>query len=493
MNTHPAFRHALIALSHPVSVAAIVIVLLNDHWWRRVAPSWFTGKIGDFAWLIFAPFLLAVLLAWLMPRREKLVGHVAIVGVGLIFGLAKSVPAFHALTIGVLEFLTGWPNILRLDPADLFALPALLLAWWIWEDSAARSVQLPNRGWVLLPLAVLATMADSPAPDFGICDFKIAGSDITTRQFTSQDGGLTWQGNSGGYGHFCQLRKSQWQLIDPTDEQIRYRFTPGVSVERSSDSGQSWSKELDLTGDDARVSYTGQTSQLFYSQPTGPIDAVIHQPTGNLVAAMGYEGALVRTPNGVWHWVAVGEYHVPDLTRVDNVVALLAGELLYALVLFALTLGTLARRVFIANPRRARMRQTLRIVLVGIAWLGWIMAVVLFPPAKASGYLGKNSAVMAAMAVALFAVPMMLGQVNALIRSNRRALRPTVLVAILISALYLLPYVVWSQGGIPFYTTAALYALVLVAMTLIAGRLYLRRFLDELSTQMNDTHVPTSP
>ena len=131
MRNNPAFRRALLALSHPVSILGVIVVLLNDHWWRHAAPSWFTGKIGDFAWLIFAPFLLAAILAWLFPRREKFVGYAAIIGVGLIFGLAKTVPAFHALTIDVLEFLTGWPNVLRMDPTDLLALPALLIAWWI--------------------------------------------------------------------------------------------------------------------------------------------------------------------------------------------------------------------------------------------------------------------------------------------------------------------------------------------------------------------------
>ncbi len=543
MSPNHTFRRALLSLSHPLSIGAIVLLLFNDHIWRRVAPSWITGKIGDFAWLIFAPFLLAAILAWLIPfrvhRRDEWIGHASIIITGLIFGLAKTVPAFHTMTINVLEFLTGWPNILRMDPTDLIALPALSIAWWIWEQSAARSIRLPDRGWVLLPLAVLATMADSPAPDYGICGFKVAGSAITVRQFTSQDGGLTWQGNNGGYGNFCQAKGPQWQLIDPLDERIRYRFTSGVSIERSSDGGQSWAKEIDLSGDDARASYIEKTDQLFYSQSAGPVDAVIQQPTGNIVVAMGYEGALVRTPDGVWHWVAIGAYHVPDLHRVDNVVVLLSGELLYALALLALALGTLARRTsavqvrdviamvalalgwaalvpifvlegnvnvmlsvlmsgllliglsawthraFITNPRRARMRETLRIVLVGIAWLGWIMAVVLFPPAQASGY-SSAIPVMATLAVALFAVPMMLGQLSVLIGSNRRALMPTVLVAVLASVLYMLPYIVWSQGGIPFYGTAMLYALALVAGTLIAGRLYLRRFLNEPSTLITD-------
>ncbi len=66
--TNIAFRRALITLSHPASIAALIMVLLNDHGWRRVAPSWFTGKIGDLAWLIGAPFLLAAAQAWL-PKR----------------------------------------------------------------------------------------------------------------------------------------------------------------------------------------------------------------------------------------------------------------------------------------------------------------------------------------------------------------------------------------------------------------------------------------
>jgi hypothetical protein len=54
MRANLVFRHAVISLSHPVSIGAIMLLLFNDHIWRRVALSWITGKIGDFAWLIFA-------------------------------------------------------------------------------------------------------------------------------------------------------------------------------------------------------------------------------------------------------------------------------------------------------------------------------------------------------------------------------------------------------------------------------------------------------
>jgi hypothetical protein len=488
---NPAFQRALNSLSHPVSIIALVVLLLNDHLWRRIAPSWFTGKIGDFAWLIFAPFLVAAILAWLLPRhlkrRDEVVGHGSIILIALIFAFAKTVPAFHALTIRVLETLAGWPNILRMDPTDLVALPALLIAWLIWERSAGRSLHLPKRGWVLLPLAVLATMADSPMPDYGVCGVKVVGSAIATIRFISRDGGLTWQDSDGNYGDFCNVtvETSAWQLTDPTDERVRYLFTPGISIKRSSDGGQSWTTELNLVGDDARLNYFQKTGRLRYSQAAGPFNAVLHQPTGNIVAAMGHEGVLVRTPDGVWHWVAVGEYHMPDLHQFENIVALLSGELLYALVLLALMLGTLTRRLTLVRKQAA-----LRTLPVGLAWLGWIMAVVFFPPAQASGYTGMIP-VMAMIAVAVLTVPMMLGQLKGIIAGNRRLLLPTLLIAAVSVVLFVLPYMVWSQGGLPFYRTAMLYALVLVAVTLIAGRAYLARFLSRPSLAA-DSSTPAS-
>jgi hypothetical protein len=489
MPTHHTFHRAWLSLSHPISMAALIVLLVNDHVLRRMSPSWLTGKLGDFAWLIFAPFLLAVILARLAPgrlrRRDEWIGRAAIIITGLVFALAKTVPAFHALTIKVLETLTGWPNILRLDPTDLIALPALLVAWRVWGQSATRSIHLPKRSWVLLPLAVMATMANSPAPDHGICGVKAVGSAITAGgSLISRDGGFTWQKGAVDYGDVCTfpIRTSAWQLTDPTDDQVRYLFTPGVSIQRSSDGGQSWTMELNLVGDDARLYYFQKTGRLYYSQPAGPFNAVYDQPTGNIVAAMGYEGVLVRTPDSVWRWVAVGEYHMPDLHQVENIVALLSGELLYALALLALMLGTLSRRL---RPTPMRKRETLRMILVGLAWLGWSMAVVLFPPAPASGY-ASVIPMMATIAVAVLAVPMMLGQLKGMLFGNRPTLLPALSIATVSAVLFVLPYVVWSQGGIPFYQTAVLFALVLVAVTLIAGRAYLRRFLTNPSTPPGD-------
>src|SRR5690348_877048 len=93
-----AFFCAFNSLLHPVSVGAIFLLLVNDHFLRYAFPSWWTGKIGDAAWLIFAPFICAMVFALLIPsrltRQTRLVGGVSFLLVGGWFALAKTVPVF---------------------------------------------------------------------------------------------------------------------------------------------------------------------------------------------------------------------------------------------------------------------------------------------------------------------------------------------------------------------------------------------------------------
>jgi hypothetical protein len=111
MKRNAAFYRALQLLIHPVSVTAILVVLINDHVLRRLWPSWMTGKIGDLAWLVFAPFVLAALLAWVTPRavaaHPNRLGGLAIALVGVHFALAKTVPFFHMLTVRAIEIATA--------------------------------------------------------------------------------------------------------------------------------------------------------------------------------------------------------------------------------------------------------------------------------------------------------------------------------------------------------------------------------------------------
>lgn len=92
-------------------------------------PSWWTGKLGDFTWLVFAPFIAALVIAWLIPRKhpkqERIVSLIAFSAIGIWFALAKTVPAVHALTTSTLDAIVGWRGGLRMDATDLITLPAL--------------------------------------------------------------------------------------------------------------------------------------------------------------------------------------------------------------------------------------------------------------------------------------------------------------------------------------------------------------------------------
>ena len=137
------------ALQHPVALAALVLLVVNDHILKAASPGWLTGKLSDVAGLVFFPLLVAAAVE-LASRRDvaaRAVAGVAIaVGVGFAaiklwspasdayrVGLAALQWPAHAL-VAVLDSAT-LPAIGRVqltaDPTDLLALPALLVPVWL--------------------------------------------------------------------------------------------------------------------------------------------------------------------------------------------------------------------------------------------------------------------------------------------------------------------------------------------------------------------------
>lgn len=111
-------------LVHPTPLVALAVLLLNDHALKGagVLPGWLTGKLSDFAGLALFPVLLTTLVE-LHPRapRRLVVALGSALATGLAFSLLKAWPAANALANA------AWGAV-ALDPTDLVALPALLLA-----------------------------------------------------------------------------------------------------------------------------------------------------------------------------------------------------------------------------------------------------------------------------------------------------------------------------------------------------------------------------
>lgn len=140
---------------HPVVVGAVGVLVINDHVLKHAWPSLLTGKLSDFAGLLFFPLLLH---AWYgivsafagRPRnaRSESALLVAVVATGLVFTLVQLwEPAGSAYQHGLASLqwpfeavnalVRGLPSpglgtvALTPDPTDLIALPALLVSWRI--------------------------------------------------------------------------------------------------------------------------------------------------------------------------------------------------------------------------------------------------------------------------------------------------------------------------------------------------------------------------
>ncbi len=150
-------RHA--PLLHPVALLAIAVLLFNDHVGKYAWPGVVTGKVSDFAGLVFFPLFLVsgVELACATARRgappRNRTLAVCVVLTAVVFTLVQldtPMTALYRVGLGALQWparavaaLIGgralpalapvavWP-----DPTDLLALPALAIAWWL---GSARS------------------------------------------------------------------------------------------------------------------------------------------------------------------------------------------------------------------------------------------------------------------------------------------------------------------------------------------------------------------
>lgn len=136
---------------------------MNDHALKQLWPGLITGKLSDFAGLVFFPLFLQG--AWEVASstfgRGALASPrvllIAIVATGVGFASMKVIADIgyaYRIALGVLQWLVaapvlvltdhpaGMPAVVNFtaDPTDLVALPVLALAWL-----AARHRALPAR------------------------------------------------------------------------------------------------------------------------------------------------------------------------------------------------------------------------------------------------------------------------------------------------------------------------------------------------------------
>ena len=142
------------ALLDPLVLAALGLLLVNDHVLKATWPGPISGKLSDLAGLAFFPILLVsgaeIVLAlggrWRGPTVRALAVAITLSAAGFI--LIKTVPWAadgFGWALGLAQWLLWLPIGLLLgqpvpplspamavaDPTDLVALPALALAIWV--------------------------------------------------------------------------------------------------------------------------------------------------------------------------------------------------------------------------------------------------------------------------------------------------------------------------------------------------------------------------
>ncbi|MCB9677400.1 MAG: hypothetical protein H6737_19995 [Alphaproteobacteria bacterium] len=136
-------------LVHPVPIAAIALLVVNDHWLKHAYGGLVTGKLSDIAGMVFFPLLLQAFVELadrrepFRPRRSALIA--CAVATGLVFGstnLFEWAADAYRVGLGVLQWpfralfaalvgadVPGLATVrLTQDPTDVLAVPFVAVA-----------------------------------------------------------------------------------------------------------------------------------------------------------------------------------------------------------------------------------------------------------------------------------------------------------------------------------------------------------------------------
>jgi hypothetical protein len=407
------------ALLHPVTLTAIAVLLLNDHVFKHAWPDmWWTGKLSDFSWMVFAPPALALVLAIVVPRTPSWgnrVFTVTYVGLALLYLVYNLNEALHDAIMAAFALLTQAENTSPFDPTDVIVIPpALMLATWVWRRSHRPPRLRPVPAMIVLVVAGVASVAtSSDAASYGIVDltqqedvlfastcFKYwsGDSDGTVRDvYMSSNGGLTW-GRARLEDDFSGARCSTQQTFDRINtSRGLMELRPGEGVFLVIDGIASLEVDMSFINDPVIQALTyDQLSDrgVFIDKVSvGLFDAEIAPTSENLVIATGHTGVLVGLPDGSWEWVRVGPYALTSQSpaaRQDQVQKF-RSLLLIAVAGFIggaapLLLNAIYRSIRDRRPHKTAglLASAVPLVLLALIWIGELRG---FPAVGPPGFI----------------------------------------------------------------------------------------------------------
>ena len=365
-------RQAASAVMHPVTLAALGVLLVNDLVFKALWPgAWIPGKLSDLAWLTFAHPVLAYVLSFATMggrRAQRAAFAAAYAGLPLLYAAFNTFQPVHDAILKVLGFVGGEGPRSPLDPTDSLVIPiAMATALWVWHRPPLESDNIRARLALLAAtVASLASVATSYDTEWGVRNVGRTASGTlgahisadypaSVGTYESIDGGLSWTKTSEDY---VPLERQDWRelevvessgavfIVDGARAQIIREWSEievmeppsGVfwaedgyitaygelgsrevvfSYEYLRNGGNSWVQALDKRGIENRVIATTE-HDLFYDDQSG-----------NLIVAMGLQGVVVVTQDGTSMRVAVGPYSPTDFSWGNKVGTFFSSLLLW--------------------------------------------------------------------------------------------------------------------------------------------------------------------
>ena len=330
-NTGGTFRRRCAsALTHPVTLASISVLLVNDIVLKSLWPNaWVTGKLSDLAWVVFASPLLAFLLSFVTGSNrssQRAVFLVAYVGLPALYAAFNTFEPVHEWILSGISLVSGGTAGSPLDVTDSLVIPfGLGIALWVWRRGALSDSSLRLRaGLLVAAIAALASVATSEIePDLGIVNVSSSEYGIVRAissfgggvgsHFVSRDGGMTWSQEDNlpdAYG---------WDSLGPRLDSVATKrgqyLIEGTEILLVDERGQSETAYSSTYLLSFGNKWT-QLQQTWLSEwdevPTVPLAIAYDEASGNLIAAMGIQGVVVGDSSGKWTRIEVERYSPTD-------------------------------------------------------------------------------------------------------------------------------------------------------------------------------------
>ena len=371
-------RRCASALTHPVTLAALVALLLNDGLFKSLWPdSWVTGKLSDLAWVVFASPLLAFVLSLFLSRRlfgRRTAVLVSYVGLPALYAAFNTFEPVHDRILWGLSLVAGGTAGSPLDPSDSLVIPfGLGIAVWVLRRRPAGRDRLRVRLALLAAgVATFATVAtDHPGADFGLRNVGIASDGTVVaaarthgRSFhhRSNDGGLSWTPDNR------RADKIAWGGSKVGTPLGMYMIKGSRIVVVTADNRREIVYTAAYLQNDANVWMQKNTTTNLGDRELGtePYSVVYDERSGNVIVAMGLQGVLVGTPDGQWSRVAVGRHSPTDFSPSSKALQLLSSTSVWVTTI-CISLSMTLLSVVLSRYRRETFPSKITVTLAILA------------------------------------------------------------------------------------------------------------------------------